>query len=166
MLYEARSSGWRLARPPSARPSTFGGLVCLRNVRPLDTRLAIFAKQNLVKNRLALVKELLRKCENMRVLVHKSAFWVVLKGQNTKILRFFAFLVTQGSATNATRDSSRATKCHLSRCRAQKKFFFSTSQKFSPKKKKIFFFGCGRFWKKKSKKKNPEKTIADGTVAT
>ena len=96
MLYEARSSGWRLARPPSARPSTFGGLVCLRNVRPLDTRLAIFAKQNLVKNRLALVKELLRKCENMSVLVHKSAFWVVLKGQNTKILRFFAFLVTQG----------------------------------------------------------------------
>ena len=25
----------------------------------------------------------------MRVLVHKSAFWVLLKGQNTKILRFF-----------------------------------------------------------------------------
>ena len=32
----------------------------------------------------------------MRVLVHKSAFWVVLKGQNTKKKRFFAFLVTQG----------------------------------------------------------------------
>ena len=25
----------------------------------------------------------------MRVFVHKSAFWVLLKGQNTKILRFF-----------------------------------------------------------------------------
>ena len=75
-------------------------------------------------------------------------------------------ILVYSSATNATRDSSRATKCHLSRCRAQKKFFFSTSQKFSPKKKKKFFFGCGRFWKKKSKKKNPKKTIADGTVAT
>ena len=32
----------------------------------------------------------------MRVFVHKSAFWVLLKGQNTKILRFFAFLVSQG----------------------------------------------------------------------
>ena len=32
----------------------------------------------------------------MRVLVHKSAFWVLLKGQNTKMLRFFALLVSQG----------------------------------------------------------------------
>ena len=33
----------------------------------------------------------------MCVFVHKSAFWVLLKGQNTKILRFFfAFLISQG----------------------------------------------------------------------
>ena len=54
-------------------------------------------------------------------------------------------------------------------CRAvapKKNFFFRHHKNFHQKKKKKFFFGCGRFWKKKSKKKNPEKTIADGTVAT